>query len=35
MIISNWLDRFANTIVLGVLLCGLPLAAIGFLAHSL
>ena len=35
MIVSNWLDRFANTIVIGVLLSTLPMAAIGFLTHSL
>jgi hypothetical protein len=33
MAFSNWMDRFANTVVIGVLLAGLPLAAINFLAH--
>jgi hypothetical protein len=35
MIVSNWLDRFANTIVIGALLAGLPLAVLGFFAQSL
>ncbi len=34
MIVSNWLDHFANTIVIGVLLSTLPMAAIGFFSHS-
>jgi hypothetical protein len=34
MVVSNWLDRFANTAVVAVLLAGLPMAAFGFLAHS-
>jgi hypothetical protein len=35
MMVSNWIDRFANVAVIGVLLAGLPLAAISFIAHSL
>jgi hypothetical protein len=34
MTVSHWLDRFANTAVIGVLLAGLPMAAFGFLAHA-
>ncbi len=34
MPLSNMFDRFANTIVIGALLSGLPLAVIGFFAHS-
>lgn len=33
MAFSNWMDRFANTVVIGVLLAGLPMAMIGFVAH--
>jgi hypothetical protein len=35
MTFSHWLDRFANTAVIIVLLSGLPLAAIGFVSGSL
>jgi hypothetical protein len=34
MRVSNWIDRFANIAVIGVLLAGLPMAAFGFIAHS-
>jgi len=33
MAFSNFMDRFANTVVIGVLLAGLPFAVINFLAH--
>ena len=34
MSVSNWLDRFANTVVIAALLAGLPLAAVGFLSAA-
>ena len=35
MSVSNWMDRFANTAVIGVLLAGLPMAVFGFISHSM
>ncbi len=35
MYVSQWMDRFANTAVIAVLLAGLPMAVFGFLAHSM
>jgi hypothetical protein len=34
MHVSNWIDRFANVAVIGIMLACLPMAAIGFIAHS-
>jgi hypothetical protein len=33
MHVSHWLDRFANTTVIAVMLSSLPIAAFGFLFH--
>ena len=35
MHVSNWMDRFANTAVIAVLLAGLPMAVFGFVTHSM
>ena len=35
MYVSHWMDRFANTAVIAVLLAGLPMAVLGFITHSM
>jgi hypothetical protein len=35
MHVSQWMDRFANTAVIAVLLAGLPMALFGFVTHSM
>jgi hypothetical protein len=33
MYFSQWLDRFANTAGIAIMLASLPIAALGFLFH--
>jgi hypothetical protein len=35
MHVSQWMDRFANTAVIAVLLAGLPMVVLGFVTHSM